>query len=71
MALSSKHYAQIAQEIAKQNHLLETMDGIYTPAQIRTGHVVAKQIAEGLARNFAADNPRFDTARFLAACRIS
>jgi len=34
------------------------------------GAVPARELAEGFADLFSADNPRFDRARFLAACDL-
>lgn len=57
MAMSRKHYEQIAAEIAEARNL-----------RIDTGERVAIDIvAARLANVFAADNPRFDRGRFLAA----
>lgn len=66
MSLSRKHYTAVADVFAPR--LVNAPTGTdwdfgYTCA--------AKAIANDLADIFAADNPAFDRARFLAACGVT
>ncbi len=52
----------------------EVMDGQFincsTPAAVAMNEATRQKIAAQLADACAADNPRFDRARFLAACGV-
>lgn len=60
MALSKKHHEAIAAAIRAERC------GPGSPAV----ETALDQVASRLADYFAADNPRFDRARFLAACGV-
>lgn len=70
MALTKKHYEQIAADFkqqldaiaaAKAEHYLVSDQDIVAVRYLR-------QLAEKMALDFALDNPRFDRERFLKAC---
>jgi hypothetical protein len=68
MALSKKHFEQAAQvirtqlSIAADQRLAEDSYG----AEVTTKN--ARRVMNDLASIFEDDNPRFDRARFVAAC---
>ncbi len=57
--MSKKHYIEIAQAIKASE----------VPATAETRKSIA-ELAKRLANVFAADNPRFDRARFIKACGV-
>jgi len=61
--MSRKDYVRIAAELREER---ETAIALFEPMHA-AGIAVA---AQAVARVLAADNPRFDRARFLAACGI-
>lgn len=62
--MSRKHFVMVAARIKRT--LDETANGV-NPAAERS---VLTFLAWGLAQDFAAENPRFDRARFLKACGL-
>lgn len=70
MAMSRKHYESVAEILwANQPHPADSCPVDCVPCTIQ-GQTV-HNVANGLARVFSADNPRFDRARFMRACGIS
>lgn len=66
MALTKKHYEQIAARIAKTVDLVKR---VHRPGPVRNASLhAAEAIACDLTIDFEADNPRFDRQRFLTAC---
>lgn len=70
MALSKKHFIAIATKISLQR---EAVVAVWGPrASGNTTSNVAHSVLESLARDmcadFAAENPNFDSHRFLTAC---
>jgi hypothetical protein len=66
MALSKKHYEQFAQIIAAEvadipSHMRHVEEQV-------SAQIALKRVASRMAVHFKVDNPRFDRARFLAAC---
>jgi hypothetical protein len=62
--MSRKDYVAFAAELAAQRkHFLTCSDKVSAYA--------VESVADGIANVFAADNPRFDRVRFLAACSNS
>lgn len=59
--MSRKHFEAIAAAIANNR-------GTDDPPMVRKA---LDDVAQDLAAVFAADNPRFDSARFLAACGVA
>ena len=62
--LTRKHYKAIAEIIKTQRDLATVFAGKQFAIQR------ISDIVDGLADYFAQDNPRFDRARFLAACGL-
>jgi hypothetical protein len=63
MSLSRKHYCAVADELAAAieiNRYLADKSAVQA----------VERVAEGLAKYFASDNPNFDRAKFLAACKV-
>lgn len=60
--LSKRHYVAIA-EVVKN-----CLDDPYQADEC--SQTAIESVASALASYFAADNPRFDRARFLAACGV-
>lgn len=60
MAMSRKHYREVAKII---NDAVESSDS-------PDGDAVARQIAAELARMFKADNPNFRREQFMDACGL-
>lgn len=67
MATSKKLYVAVASIIAAAYRKAETDPDMGLGAKGGAG-VALREVAVELAREFAADNPRFDTNRFLTAC---
>jgi hypothetical protein len=66
--MSRKDYVAISDALRAARHV--TPDGEQTTeagAAFNSGLTVA---ARRIAEHFAADNPRFDNARFMAACGV-
>ena len=61
MSLSRKHYRAVAAIFAEN---VRTTTNEVTFATTRS-------IAEDVAQYFTADNPNFDHAKFLAACKVT
>jgi hypothetical protein len=55
-----------------RRHYVEIADAIEGIARFGddAGRLGAESVAVGLAALFAEDNPRFDSARFMAACGV-
>lgn len=64
MAMSRKHYREVASLI--DDGWLEHFDTEVSPQYVQ-GWMLSF-VASGLARIFAADNPNFDTNKFMEAC---
>lgn len=60
MSISKKHFEEIAAELRAARELDSN------PA----ARQAVERVAEGLAKIFAGENPRFDRARFLKACGL-
>lgn len=76
MSFTRKHYEEVARIIQTQrmrSDMMRTMDGnARDNAHSATGIAYAAKAIQVELRNlFAADNPRFDAARFDAACQPS
>lgn len=67
MAMSRKHYTEVAKIIKTERELAETFSDL--SAKIAVKHST-NAIAEDLANFFKRDNAAFDRARFLDACGI-
>jgi len=75
MAMTKKYYEMIAGILRYRfEHATLCMNNERLPDRIRDGWVCRASevdcVADDLARAFAADNPRFDRARFLKACGL-
>lgn len=66
MALSKKHYEDIARRFTQQKN--ELLAGRNDYGQCSYGLDALRGVAAKLAISFKQDNPRFDAVRFLAAC---
>jgi hypothetical protein len=67
MAMSRKHYREVAEIIREQ------VAGVEWDAEtngIGAGGFVLKAVANGLATMFQIDNSNFDRSQFLEACGI-
>ena len=62
--MTSKDYKLIAEVIA------ENRENSSNYFDNKAAEVKRCALARGLAIAFAADNPRFDQAKFLAACKV-
>lgn len=71
MALSKKHYEQFAYRI---RNTLENVDAALPGDKNIEKRIAARQAVTGLARSlcvdFSVDNPKFDGAKFRAACGL-
>lgn len=67
MAVTKKLFNAVASVLAEQNRHIERT-AANGPHQ--SPEEVVREIAEGLAHEFAWMNPRFSRDRFLAACGI-
>ena len=71
MSLSRKNYEAVAEIVADQSAYFADLSE--HPANVDLvigGQRATSEIATALASYFAADNPNFDRARFLAACNV-
>lgn len=70
MALSKKHYEQIAYSFKQQIDAIAAAKAEFylVSDQDIAATRYLRQLAEKLALDFAIDNPRFDRERFLKAC---
>jgi hypothetical protein len=66
MSLSRKHYCAVAAIIADAEDSIKGEDDISRGRWLANEHMAAQ-----LADYFASDNPQFDRARFLAACKVA
>lgn len=64
MAMSKKHYESVAGVIGHIVRLAQNESPVRRNAKLEA----AKEMAEGMASMFAADNGRFDHRTFMAAC---
>jgi hypothetical protein len=67
MSLSRKHYCAVAAIIANE---CERAPKQATEIFARGRIAGASNVAADIADYFASDNPQFDRARFLAACKV-
>jgi hypothetical protein len=65
MPLSRKHYCAVAAIIAER-----TYHNAQDPTYAEGWHAATSSVAHELAHMFASDNPQFDRAKFLAACKV-
>lgn len=63
MAMTKKYYELVAGVLNAARTVRCSEERTYRPA-------IVNEIALGLAREFAADNPRFDRERFMQACGL-
>ena len=63
--MSKRDYEQIARAIATARYVAPFP---HTPAATTASHQAFTAVVETLARSLKASNPRFDIARFTAAC---
>jgi hypothetical protein len=68
MSLSRKHYCAVAAIIADKVAMFPNDAGA-SHVQIVARAALA-HVAQDLTDYFASDNPAFDRARFLAACKV-
>lgn len=66
--MSRKDFVAIAAEFKKLVDSCPSLD--FASVEDRVRYNVIKESAEALCRHFINANPRFDRARFLAACGI-
>jgi hypothetical protein len=66
MSLSRKHYCAVAAIISRH----AVIEGYGPELDSATKRIVG-ELADDLASMFASDNPNFDRARFLAACKVT
>jgi hypothetical protein len=67
MALSKKHFENTARRIRNAVNAINTeFDPVSVAAMSRVS--ILRNLACDLAFDFRQENPRFDEARFLAAC---
>lgn len=72
MSLSRKHYEAVAEIVADQSAYFADLSKHPANADLVIGGQRAtSEIATALASYFAADNERFDRARFLKACGVT
>lgn len=57
--MTKRHFELIAEAFAAEN---------YMPDDTEATANVLRRLADRLANEFRAENPRFDTARFMKAC---
>lgn len=70
MAMSKKHYVEVAAILAKRHTMLERIadgGGAARGFDLATRHL--EVVARELAAMFARDNPKFDAIRFLEATK--
>lgn len=65
--MSKKHFIAIAATIRIQLENIGTDGGPYAPAERSAVETTTRRLCDV----FADENPRFDRARFLAACGIN
>ena len=69
MTWSKGHFAEVARIVAGERELRErTEDEDRVKGGVR---LATASMAREFARVFAQQNPRFDSARFLAACGVA
>lgn len=66
MAMSKRHYEAVAGAIYATREMI-----CRDPSHNEVRNMLLADVAEWLADVLAADNPRFDRARFLEACETS
>lgn len=69
--MSKRHFEAIARIIRTQVEAIEQSGDPKSSQYSRTVASGIEFVARGLADAFASENPRFDRARFLQACRIA
>jgi len=69
MAMSRKHYREVAEIIKSEREEWDTA-AEYTPEQRNAVRAATFIIASGLATMFQIDNANFDRKKFLEACGI-
>jgi hypothetical protein len=62
--MTRKHFEAVAKVIA------EVYQNETGPGSLAADAVAVRKVAEGLAFEFGWLNPRFDSDRFLAACKV-
>jgi hypothetical protein len=66
MAMTRKHYVEVAKIISRQVADNETL----TPVRREAANTATRQIADDLAYMFKYDNPHFDRNRFMDAASL-
>jgi hypothetical protein len=69
MAMSRKHYREVA-ELIKSQYEFYAESSDLTDDAAGTGQEALRNTAYGLASMFLIDNDRFDRSKFLEACGI-
>jgi len=64
MTMTKKDYEAIARALARQ------IDAFPSAIENHAAHCARAQTCSNIADHCAADNPRFDRARFLKACGV-
>lgn len=67
--MTRKHFSMIAQTV-RNARLTYPAGGYDTPAEAEKYREIFDGIAADFARKLAAENPRFDRSKFLAACGV-
>lgn len=68
MAITAKHYREVAEIIREQVERIQGRDAMFD----MTGEAEAtlEKVADGLARMFSADNSNFRRDQFMEACGL-
>lgn len=67
MAMTKKHYEMVARHINAEHTAYASSD---IPPVSSAVFDAMRELSEYLAKEFAADNPNFDRAKFLRACGV-
>jgi hypothetical protein len=73
MSFTRKHYERAAEIIRQEREFIIRGGATGTPIELTApeqngAYNAVTRVTSNLSRMFAADNPRFDAARFAAAC---
>jgi Mn-containing catalase len=68
--MTKKHFEMIAEVIAMMNLGVDKSTSAATKNHVAGIQCARASIARELARQFSSENPRFDRARFLKACKV-
>lgn len=68
MAMSRKHYTEIAEILKRELTAIDTFTKSYTEGERAAARLTVSAISLDLASFFKRDNSAFDRDRFLTAC---